>query len=613
MWRAVKVARQLIDAEPGIRTFRFLRRALESCPAESIGFRPFKVALLSSFSIEFIHDALVAQGFASGLKIDIYQAGFGTFRQELLNPTAALYAAAPQAVMLAVDVGAWIPESVRSTLRTASDVEVAAAQLQEEFRALVRALRGRSTAALLIHNIPLSAWPQGGMTDAGAFAGESALVARLNAALAAVAQSESNVHIVDYAGLINRFGTVHWHDDRMRLYARAPVAQAMYSHLAAEYLKFFRALSGLAKKCLVLDLDNTLWGGVIGEDGLTGIKLGADYPGSAFVEFQKYVLGLHERGVILAVASKNNPTDADEVFDQHQFMVLRSSHFSEMQVNWQPKSVSVAKIAEQLNLGLEHIVFVDDNPVECEQVREVLPMVTVIQLPEEPEHYVAALARDGWFDSLTISAEDRRRGELYRQRDEAETLRAATANLEDFYRELRMELLIAPVADSSLARAAQLSQKTNQLTVTTRRYSDADLLQAATRPDWVVRTIAVRDRFGDNGIVGLMMAKHSGSVLEIDTFLLSCRVVGRTVETAMLAYLCDEARRRGASSLIGTIISTPKNVPVRDLFERHGFAKIAGGSEGTTTWRLALEDGTVDWPAWFPPIVRKDAVAAVEN
>ena len=612
IWPAVQVARQLLDAEPGIRTFRFLRKLLESSSAESLGFVPFKVALLSSFSIEFVHDALVAQGFASGLNIDIHQAGFGAFRQELLDPASALYREAPQAVVLAVDADAWIPESRREALRTAADVEAAAEGLQAEFRALVRALRSRSTAALLVHNIALPAWPRGGMTDSMSPAGGGTLVARLNAALAAVAQSESNVYILDYAALVNRFGTLHWHDERMRLYARAPVAQPMYGHLANEYVKFFRALSGLTKKCLVLDLDNTLWGGVIGEEGVTGIKLGTDYPGSAFVEFQKYILGLQDRGVVLAVASKNNPADVDEVLAKHQSMVLQSRHFSEMQVNWQPKSVSVAQIAKRLNLGLEHVVFVDDNPVECEQLREALPMVTVVQLPAEPEKYIAALARDGWFDSLSVSAEDRRRGELYRQRDEAEAMREASASLEDFYRQLEMELIIAPVDESTVARAAQLTQKTNQFNITTKRYSDADILRVMQDPEWVVRTVAVRDRFGDNGIVGLMMARLSAAALEIDTLLLSCRVIGRTVETAMLACLCDEARRSGCARLTGMVVPTPKNIPVRDLFERHGFAKGSGENE-VTAWSLELGEKTVAWPAWFRVMLRKGADTVPEH
>jgi FkbH-like protein len=226
-------------------------------------------------------------------------------------------------------------------------------------------------------------------------------------------------------------------------------------------------------------------------------------------------------------------------------------------------------------------------------------MVTGIQLPPEPEGYVGALMREGWFTSLATSDEDRRRGELYRQRDEAEALRGAGGNIEDFYRDLEMALELASVNEASLARAAQLTQKTNQFNITTRRYSDADLERRSADPEWVVRTARVRDRFGDNGIVGLLMARANGAALEVDTFLLSCRVIGRTVETAMLASLCDEARQRGLHSLTGVIVPTNKNAPVRDLFERHGFEKVGTDPDGTSHWSRALAKGAIAWPPWF--------------
>jgi FkbH-like protein len=593
MWPAVQCARQMLERQPGVRTDRFLRNALESIPAESIGFKRFSVALLSSYSIGFTNDSLVAKGFASGLKIEIYEARFGTFRQEVLDAGSGLYAAAPDAVILAVEREAWHPVSASSA---AAPIETADA-IGREIAALAKHFRARSNAALLIHNFPWPAFPPAGIAEAET--GNALPIARLNDFLARFSKDLPNMYVVDCAGLVNRYGALNWFDDRMRLYARAPIAQGMQSRLAAEYVKFFRALSGLTKKCLVLDLDNTLWGGIVGEDGLAGIKLGTDYPGSAFVEFQQCVLALHERGIILAIASKNNPADVEEVFAGHPFMVLKPNHFSATQVSWQPKTGSLVEIARRLNIGLDHVVFADDNPFECEQVREALPMVTVIQLPTEPERYVAALLQDGWFDTLTTSDEDRRRGQLYQQRDEAETLRAASGSLEAFYRELSMEVSIASVDRSTLARAAQLTQKTNQLNATTRRYSDADVLQRAGDPDWLVRTIAVRDRFGDNGIVGLVMARVNGAALEIDTFLLSCRVIGRTIETAMLAALCNEARRRALSSVTGVIVPTPKNAPVRDLYERHGFAKLAEDADGSTRWSCNLAESAVASPDWL--------------
>jgi FkbH-like protein len=364
-------------------------------------------------------------------------------------------------------------------------------------------------------------------------------------------------------------------------------------------MKYFRALRGLTKKCLVVDLDNTLWGGVIGEDGIEGIQLGANYPGSAFVEFQRAVLDLYRRGVILAIASKNNPADVDAVFAGHRFMLLRKEHFAATEIHWEPKSDSLRRIAQELNIGLDHMVFADDNPAECEQVRRELPAVTVIHLPSRPEQYVDALTAEGLFDSITLSAEDRRRGELYQQRAQAESMRSASGNIEDYYRDLDMELQIASVAPASLTRAAELTRKTSQFNLTTIRYSEAEVAQRLDAPDWLAITVGVRDRFGDNGIVGVMMAQALEDRLDIDTLLLSCRVIGRTVETAMLAFLCDAAQQRGLGRLTGRLVPTAKNVPVRDLLERHGFSKLSEDEAGVSLWELDLTRSPVVRPPWF--------------
>ena len=309
------------------------------------------------------------------------------------------------------------------------------------------------------------------------------------------------------------------------------------------------------------------------------------------MEFQRHLLDLHARGVILAIASKNNAADVDEIFATNKAMVLAQSHFAALEVHWRSKTESLANIAARLNIGLEHIVFVDDNPAECEEVRRSLPAVTVICLPTQPERFVETLSREGLFDTLSLSAEDRRRGELYRQRAQAEELRTSAGSLDDYYRDLEMQLTIASVDRDSLVRAAQLTQKTNQFNVTTRRSTEAEIARRASDPGWVVATIGVRDRFGDNGIVGFVMARHAGDTLDIDTLLLSCRVIGRTVETAMLAHLCDRARELGATALTGTIIPTPKNEPVHDLFARHAFAKRRRGRCGGSISGMAGSRG----------------------
>ena len=600
--QARQCARALLQCNSSLLNYKFLRQLVAEMPPDVQGIELYRVALLSSFSMDFIQDALIAHGFANGLRIEVYQSGFGLISQEILNPSSGLYAFAPDVTVVAIEGEDWLPE-VYTDFMDADQSSASLDQVVDDFRqkigGLLRSFRAASTHPLLIHNLAQPRFRRAGIADVGLACGQARLVIDLNRALVEATANIVDVHVVDYAGLVTQFGAQHWYDARMRLYAKAPIAMNMLGHLAQEYLKYFRALKGLSKKCLVVDLDNTLWGGVLGEDGVDGIQLGPTYPGSAFVEFQRAILDLYRRGVILAVASKNNPADVDLVFAKHRFMMIRKEHFAELQIHWNPKSDSIQRIATRLNIGLEHMVFVDDNPAECEQVRRELPMVTVIELPRCPEMYVETLCAQGLFDTLSQSDEDRRRGQLYQQRAMAETARSASANLEDYYRDLDMQLTLASVDSRSRARSAQLTQKTNQFNVTTVRYSEAELDARLGDPDDMVVAVGVRDRFGDNGIVGLMMARAQDKRLAIDTFLLSCRVIGRTVETAMLAYLCEAAQQRGLGKLCGRVVPTEKNMPVRDLFERHGFRKLGEDEFGTTTWELDLAKTAVQAPDWF--------------
>jgi FkbH-like protein len=592
---AVAAARCLLGPTPKLHQLTFVRKSLEKLPADAPGLFPLRVALLSSFSIEFVQDSLLALGFVDGLRVQPYQAGFGQFRQEILDPSSGLYREKPDVVVLAIEGKDLVPLLYRNDLGAdAARVEQSVSAAAAELASLIRLFRERSSATLLIHNFVAPRTRALGVLDGQLSRGTTELVNELNQSLYATARSLPGVYVVDYARLVQRHGAVNWYDLRMEHYAKLPIAQAMLPALTREYLKYLRALAGKTKKCVVLDLDNTLWGGVVGEEGVDGIQLGANYPGSAFVAFQEALLGLQRRGIILTVASKNNPADVDEVFARHPSVVLKKDNFAHMQVHWRPKSESIVAIARELNLGLEHLVFVDDNPTECEEVGRALPMVSVLRLPERPEEYVEALLESGYFDALSVSMEDQRRSELYKQRDQAEQLRAESGSMEDFYRSLELEATIASVDAATLARAAQLTQKTNQFNATTLRYTESQVSERVNDPNWAVVTISVRDRFGDNGIVGLVMAQLIDGELDIDTFLLSCRVIGRTVETALLAHLCEQAERRGARALRGRIIPTAKNGPVRELYQSHGFERV-----DDQTWRLALEPGGIATPPWF--------------
>jgi FkbH-like protein len=367
--------------------------------------------------------------------------------------------------------------------------------------------------------------------------------------------------------------------------------------MAHEWLRFIHPLMGSVCKALVTDLDNTLWGGVVGEDGLHGLKLGLEYPGAAFQALQRALLNLYERGIILAVCSKNNLAEAMEVLEHHPGMLLRPHHFAALRINWADKAQNLREIAAELNIGLEAIAFLDDNPVERRWVQDQLPEVTVIELPDNPMGYVQALGHSPVFERLSLSAEDRQRGQYYAEQRLRTALEQDSASLEDFYRSLQLRVEISGVAPETLARVAQLTQKTNQFNLTTRRYTEQQIAEMAADPDWQVYSAWVYDRFGDNGLVGVVIVHYQGVTCEIDTFLLSCRVIGRTVETALLATIAEQACHKGAQRLLGWFLPTKKNAPAKEFYGSHGFICILE-REGGSSWEFDLVNERIAAPPW---------------
>jgi FkbH-like protein len=382
--------------------------------------------------------------------------------------------------------------------------------------------------------------------------------------------------------------------------------------IAAEWVRYLYPLTGRLAKVLAVDLDNTLWGGVIGEDGMDGIQLSGEHPGAAFQALQRALLDVRRRGILLAIASKNNREDAMEAIEQHAGMLLRARHFAAMRINWQDKAQNLREIAAELNLGLDAIAFLDDNPVERQHVRDAAPEVMVIEVGTDPMDLARAVRDFPAFERLSLSEEDRHRGDYYaadRQRVELET---ASASKEDFYRSLAQEAELSPVTGATLARVAQLTQKTNQFNLTTRRYSEAQISAMAAEPGCHVLSIRVRDRYCDNGLVGVAITRdRQGAqerVCEIDAFLLSCRVIGRTVETALLAHLCSQARMRGCSTIEGWFLPIKKNAPAKDFYPNHAF-EVAEQTDGALRYRLDLAASPAI-PPWIEVRSEQAAVPA---
>jgi FkbH-like protein len=336
-----------------------------------------------------------------------------------------------------------------------------------------------------------------------------------------------------------------------------------------------------------MDLDNTLWGGVIGEDGLAGISLGAGPNGEAFVAFQEYLLQLKEKGIVLVVASKNNDADARRVFTEHPDMRIRLEDLAMFVCNWAEKPTNLRRISEELNLGLDALVLVDDNPAEGALVRQVLPQVDVITLPADPSHYVRAVSEYLRFETTALSREDIERTQMYRARAEAASLEASAGGLEDFYHSLRMKAAVAPFDEFHLPRIAQLTAKTNQFNLTTRRYRPEELRTLMQDRDSIHLYLRLQDRFADHGLVSVLMARVREQTAEIDAWLMSCRVIGRTVEAEMLTRLCRLAEPRNFTTIRGTYIPTGKNQLVEDVYRKFGFT-LVDERDGSTIWEYDL-------------------------
>ena len=418
-------------------------------------------------------------------------------------------------------------------------------------------------------------------------------MAQANALLAAACRGVPGAYVFDYARTVAEHGLRGWHDARLLALARQPWSVAAQIATAAALARTLRAAFVPPAKCLAVDADNTLWGGVIGEDGLGGIALGATYPGNVFQEFQKYLRALKERGVLLALVSKNEEADVLAVLEQHADCVLRAADFAVCRINWEEKSASLRAVAAALNLGLDALVFFDDSPFEREEVRRALPEVTVLEVPSDPLEYIPALEASGVFDQLTFSPEDRQRVGHYRQQAARAEASGAPGSPEEFLTGLEMVATIGGVGPDTLPRVAQLLAKTNQFNLTTRRHTAAQLAQMIAEGA-IALWLRLADRFGDYGLVGAAIARPEGSKWTVDTLLLSCRVLGRGAETAFLAQLADACvRARGGTELVGEYSPTSRNGQVAEFYPRHAFAPCS-----ENRWRKKLSE-TVSAPSYI--------------
>lgn len=558
-----------------------------------------RVAFMRSFTIEPLIPLLRASAFAYHLDLQIQAGDFNTYMQDVLDGDSSLYHFKPDVGVLAVRTPDIAPElwSDYSAFALVSASEIAD-RACSHLRQVVAAFRERSSAELIVHTLEQPLRPAMGVLDSQLEFSQSEAIQAINRAIRRFAREYRGVYVLEYDALVARHGRLGWQDERKLLSVRLPIAAHQLIHLGNELLRFLIPLSGRTAKVLVVDLDNTIWGGVVGEEGVSGIMLGAEYPGAAYQALQKVLLDLSRAGILLAVCSKNNFDDAMDVFKKHPGMVLRATDFAAIRINWNDKVQGLREIAAELNVGIESLAFLDDNPFEREQVRSTLPEVVVIDLPEERLQYAAAVRDCPALERLALSAEDRSRREFYKaQQDRTQSEQTFTSK-EDFFRYLQQEAEIASVNPSTRSRVSQLTQKTNQFNLTARRYSERQIEKLAATPGCNVLSLRLRDRFGDQGLVGVAITFDKDELCELDSFLLSCRVIGRSVENALLAHIAAGAIARGCTRLAGWFLPTKKNAPAKDFFQRSGFECTLQDDEGSR-WILDLQNHQISSPEWI--------------
>jgi len=542
--------------------------------------RQCRIAVLGSSTTNLLVPVLRALCLRDRIGAEFYEGPFDSIEQETWDASSGLARFRPGIVMLVMH---WRDLHLEAVTE---NEQAWVGQFLEERKALWKRMAGSFACHIIQPSFDYPASEAYGYLAGILPGGRTRVIDLLNLRLRE--EAPTNVSILDMAAVQREAGTKRWEDEvawtRYRLH---PATEAL-PELAEAYLSHVRAVLGLSRKVLVADLDNTLWKGVIGEDGLDGIGIGPGSPeGEAHLRLQRYMLELKRRGILLAVCSKNNLEDAQLPFLRHPHMALRLEDFAAFRANWKDKASNLRAIARDLSLGLDSLVFLDDNPFEREWVRSQLPEVTVVDLGPSPFHYLRQLDRGDYFNALSLSGEDLTRADQYRQETLRENLRTSSASMDDFLQKLQMEASVEVVNGKNLARVTQLVNKTNQFNLTTRRYTEAQVRAIAEAPQGWAGAFQMSDRMGGYGLIGVLFCRpgNCDDAWEIDTWLMSCRTLGRQMERFMFDRLVEAAIERRIGRIVGVYRPTAKNELVKELYGQMGFRRV-GESSGEVRYEF---------------------------
>ncbi|RSV43553.1 HAD-IIIC family phosphatase [Sphingomonas sp. ABOLE] len=551
---------------------------LRSAGADLSPLVPFRLGLVGNGTLDLLAPLLVASAVRHGIALEVVQTEYGQLMQEAMSPQSGINSGKCDAVLLALDYralpGLGSPTSVNDALAFIG--------------ALREGFRQNGGAISIVQTFAPPAEALFGHIDRVLDASPRGALDRINTELArSVAASDDA--LLDVAAIAELVGLANWHSPQQWNLAKLPFDAAYAPFYADHVARLIAAIKGKSRRVLILDLDNTVWGGVIGDDGLEGIRIAqGDAVGEAFLAVQANALALRARGVVLAVSSKNTDSVARGPFREHPEMLLREDHIAVFQANWSDKATNIKSIANELSLGLDAMVFLDDNPMERDLVRRMLPQVAVPELPADPALYVRTLMAAGYFETIAFSEEDRKRADFYQDNAKRVALQASAGDLDSYLASLNMEIFFAPFDAMGRKRIAQLISKSNQFNLTTRRYTEADVAELEEDPDVFTLQVRLTDAFGDNGMISVIVCRpHGDDAWEIDTWLMSCRVLKRRVEQMVLRELVEVARRHGKKRLVGVYIPTDRNALVVEHYAELGFTQVAtDATDGRTVWEL---------------------------
>jgi FkbH-like protein len=555
-----------------------------------------RIAFLSSFTIDQLAVYLDINSRNVGLFPETYMGIINQYRQEILNDDSVLYSFSPDIIILAIQA-----ESL-SNLNAPVPFENKKKLIQDilnQIQRLIFHLTSKTRALVLVNNFIVPSFTPFGILDNKIPGGIKSFYYSLNEQLAGLFRDNNQVFVVDLESVASRHGKSRYIDSKMYYRGSVLFSKSFLPAITDEYMGYVKAFKNLTRKCIVLDLDNVLWGGIIGEDGFNGIELGKDPPGNAYMDFQRFLLNYNNRGIILAINSKNNFEDAFRVIREHPYMILREKHFAALRINWENKVQNMRELAEEINIGLDSMVFLDDDPREREQIKQAYPQILVVDLPHSPFLYRQAVEALNDFNTLTFTIEDGRRGKLYHARSKRQQLKKSADSLDAFLKSLEMKIIINTVTDFSVPRIARLVNKTNQFNLTTRRYTETVIREMSEQKKvFEIYSLQVIDKFGDEGIVGVAILRKKAQQWIIDSFLMSCRVIGRRIETALLANIVEKAKQHGVATIIGEYIPTSKNSLVQKFYPKHGFKPLH--QEGALTqWLLEISQTTIKVSEWL--------------